>query len=161
MKNRFIFLPFSILFYVLSVLSIGLIPLIIINKNLSIFINLNNFIISIVFSVISFIFLMKFHKIKPTLFRFLLLFAMTYLALVIGTNLIHDFVLKRLLDMYENKGLGNTEECNKLWDLWTNDLSRNLMPFLGPVYSLISTLITFLIMFVKDIIKRRLSKWNC
>ena len=151
-KTKFFYLFLSIAFYIFALLMIGLTPLYVINRHFWIF---GEPFFSIICSIISYVFLIKIIEIKNMFIKFLVLFIMTYLALVLGANPIHDYILERLLLFFEEKGMANSKESLKLWDLWSNDLSRNLMYFFGLLYSLFSTGLTFLSMYIINKIKQK------
>ena len=74
---------------------------------------------------------------------------MIYFALIIGNNNVFDYVLKRILNFYENHNLTESDKYEKMWSLWTNDLSRNLMYFFGILYSFFGTLVYILVVRLK------------
>lgn len=70
---------------------------------------------------------------------------MTYIALVLGNNNVFDFVVKKLIKYYENNNMTESYQYEQLWIIWANDLSRNLMYLFAVFYSLLTTLIYFII----------------
>lgn len=150
--RKVFYLFLSVLFYSFAILVIGLTPLYVINRHFWIF---GEPFFSIICSIISYVFLMKIFEIKNVIIKFLVLFIMTYLALVLGANPIHDYVLKKLFLMFEKNGMTNSEQYENLWSMWSNDLSRNLMYFFGLFYSLFSTGLTFLFMYIINKIKQK------
>ena len=68
---------------------------------------------------------------------------MTYFALIIGNNNVFDCALKKLFNYYEKRNMIESDQYEKLWTIWTNDLSRNLMYFFGFFYSFFATLVYF------------------
>ncbi len=70
---------------------------------------------------------------------------MTYIALVLGNNNVFDFVVKELIKYYENNNMTESYQYEQLWIIWANDLSRNLMYLFAVFYSLLTTLIYFII----------------
>ncbi|MBR2461778.1 MAG: hypothetical protein IKB33_01460 [Spirochaetaceae bacterium] len=78
---------------------------------------------------------------------------MTYIALVFGNNNLFDFIVKKLFQYYEYNNLTESYQYEKLWNIWANDLSRNLMYVYAFFYSLLTTLIFFI--FVKILRKKK------
>jgi hypothetical protein len=76
---------------------------------------------------------------------------MIYFALIIGNNNVFDYVLKMIINFYENHNLTESDKYEKMWSLWTNDLSRNLMYFFGILYSFFGTLVYILVVRIKKI----------
>lgn len=150
--QKVFYLFLSVLFYSFAILVIGLTPLYVINRHFWIF---GEPIFSIICSIISYVFLMKVLKLKHQFVKYLILFIMIYIALIVGSNQIHDYVLKKLFLMFEKNGMTNSEQYENLWSMWSNDLSRNLMYFFGLFYSLFSTGLTFLFMYIINILKQK------
>lgn len=78
---------------------------------------------------------------------------MTYIALVFGNNNLFDFIVKKLFQYYEYNNLTESYQYEKLWNIWANDLSRNLMYVYAFFYSLLTTLFFFI--FVKILRKKK------
>ena len=154
--QKVFYLFLSILFYSFAILVIGLTPLCVLYNCILLFGDpIYNYCFSIVLSIISFFFLMKVFTLKHQFVKYLILFIMIYIALIVGSNQIHDYVLKKLFLMFEKNGMTNSEQYENLWSMWSNDLSRNLMYFFGLFYSLFSTSLTFLFMYIINKIKQK------
>jgi len=95
----------------------------------------------------------RFQGKKGIKFIYIILFFMTYIALVFGNNNLFDFIVKKLFQYYEYNNLTESYQYEKLWNIWANDLSRNLMYVYAFFYSLLTTLIFFI--FVKILRKKK------
>lgn len=96
-----------------------------------------------ILSMISFFFISKCIKIKKKIFSHIVLFFMMYFALVLGNNKVFDFLITKIIKYYEIKNLIDSYQYEQLWDIWSNDLSRNLMYFYGLFYSLFASFFYF------------------
>lgn len=152
-KNTCLF--WSIFFFIFSITIIGIIPFRVINPKFVLFgDSLYNYIFSIIMTFISFYLFMKFKVINNILIRYLFLFLMVYFVLVFSSNCVFDFTLTKLLNYFETNSLTKTKEYAQLWDIWSNDLSRNAMYFLGIFYSILAVTIYLSTMLLKAKFKK-------
>lgn len=145
-RQKFLFFV-SILSYMFAILLHGLEPVLFLFERNYIYFNSN--ILCVLFTMISFYLITNSFQIKRKRFSYTLLLIMIYFALIIGNNNVFDYVLKRILNFYENHNLTESDKYEKMWSLWTNDLSRNLMYFFGILYSFFGTLVYILVVRLK------------
>ena len=101
-----------------------------------------------IFTMLShFLLFHRFQDKKGMKFTYIILFFMTYIALVWGNQNVFDFGIKKLFQYYENNNLTESYHYEELWRIWASDLSRTFMFVWGFFYSLLTTLIYFI--FVK------------
>lgn len=99
-------------------------------------------ILCIIFTMTAFFFFEKIFFPKRIRFSYIILFFITYIALVIGNNNVFDFTLIKLLKYCEYL---NIIESEQLWDIWSNDLSRNLMYFYAIFYSIVTSIFYYVL----------------
>lgn len=152
-KIKMYTLVLSFFLYMSAIILYALEPLkLLFNKDYIIF-DANT--LCIILTMFSFFCLIKSIQIKKTYLLYTILFIMIYFALIIGNNNVFDYVLKKLIKYYEEQNLINSEQYEKLWDIWSNDLSRNLMYFFAIFYSFFATFIYFLLRILKNVFTRR------
>lgn len=152
MLNKKIVFIFSIFSYCVALLMYVFAPILILNESNIELSELNIF--CCIFTMLScFLLIDRFQGKKGMKFTYIILFFMTYIALVLGNNKVFDFVVKKLFQYYENNNLTESSQYELLWTIWANDLSRNLMYVYAFFYSLLTTLIFFI--FVKILRKKK------
>lgn len=150
-KSKICYLVSGILFFIISILIIGLLPLRIRHPNVALFgDSIYNYSLSFILTNISFYMFMKVKEIHKVIIRYLLLFLMVYFVLVFSSNCVFDFTLRKIIGWYEKNSLTNTTEYAQLWVIWSNDLSRNAMYFWGILYSILAVTIYFGTMLLKS-----------
>lgn len=145
-KRNIIKICFSVFIYILAILVVALIPVQISNEKLLPYDDyILNYFLSTLFSLISCNLIFFGSKKISKLIMYLVSFFMIYVALIIGGKFIFELVLNKLLRYYESNTLINTEGYEKLYSLWTNDLSRNFIFLTGLIFSAIFSGINLLI----------------
>ena len=147
-KNNVLSLIVAIILYLLAILLYALEPVKFLYDYDCIIFDPN--ILCIIVTMISFSFIVKGLQIKKIRFLYIVLFLMTYLALIIGNNNVFDFVLKRMISHYVERTNIFSENYEKLWNIWSNDLSRNLMYIFAIPYSLLATFVFFILRRLKE-----------
>lgn len=151
-NKKYFYLFFSIFSYCVALLMYVLAPVLILNESNIELSELNIF--CCIFTMLSCFFLThRFQGKKGIKFIYIILFFMTYIALVFGNNNLFDFIVKKLFQYYEYNNLTESYQYEKLWNIWANDLSRNLMYVYAFFYSLLTTLFFFI--FVKILRKKK------
>lgn len=142
-KQKWIYLLFSIILYIASILLFSLITIGIKGAD--------NVIISLLLAIISFHFMTKFKEIKIEWVKYILLFLMAYFALVFGANFVFDFVAEKMMIHYEAI---DGEKFEKLWNIYVNDTRRNFLYIFGLFYSAVATCSYFLVLKILKKIKQ-------
>lgn len=144
MVNKKIFLLIFSIFSYCVAFSIYLFDPVLIENEL--YIDLNKF--CCIFTMLShFLLFHRFQDKKGMKFTYIILFFMTYIALVLGNHPVYDFAMRRVLQYYRNNNLTESYQYELLHNEWIWDTDRTFIVVLGFFYSLLTTLIYFI--FVK------------
>ncbi len=119
-NKKYFYLFFSIFSYCVALLMYVLAPVLILNESNIELSELNIF--CCIFTMLSCFFLThRFQGKKGIKFIYIILFFMTYIALVFGNNNLFDFIVKKLFQYYEYNNLTESYQYEKLWNIWAKE----------------------------------------